>query len=316
MLGRLSLTTSCLVALLLASVAQATDALPGGRAIVVTTSVTPDTHLFADPIAARVDIVVDSEQLDPDRIRVNLAFAPYTPIGGVKQTRLAIGKLVRIRYAVSLRCLEIKCFAPRFRTALGDQESGRPDRYLIRFQPAAILYESTQRETELLFERPFAPVEVVSRLNTGQAEEAQLEQALMAYRASVEAPPMTYRVPPKLLAAVALAGALLLLCLPAAIAVRFVYARWRSARRPRPLSPLDRALVLIRWSVRRDDGVEDRRKALEALAAVAEHDGVHPLAQATRALAWDEPAPRREQAEEIASQAAATLGRGVNGRQA
>jgi hypothetical protein len=306
---------ACVAALLAAPAATAEGPLPGGRAIVVKASVSPDTHLFADPVVARVDVVLDPKQFDPGRIRVNLGFEPYELVGSVTVTRHAVGALVEVRYTAVLRCLHVGCIAARFQTELGEREADRPDRYAVRFQPAEILYQEANGRSELLFQRPFPPVEVVSRLNAAQAAEVDID-SVTGYRASVEPPPPTYRAPPRLLASLALAAALLMLAFPAALAGRALHERWRASRRPRPLSPLERALLLIAWTAQQPDGDERRRKALEALALVAEHGGAASLAEATREVAWDRELPGGPQAEELAARAATTLTGGGNGRPA
>jgi hypothetical protein len=304
---------ACLAALLAAPAATAADPLPGGRAIIVTTSVSPDTHLFADPVVARVVVVVDPTQFDPDRIRVNLDFKPYELVGPLQVRRRTVGELVEIRHTATLRCLHVGCIAPRFRTALGEREADRPDRYAIRFQPADVTYEAESGRSESLLQRLFPPVEVVSRLNAAQAAEVDID-SVTGYRASVEPPPGTYVMPPRLLAALALVAALLLFAFPATLAGRFLLERWRASRRPRPLTPLERALLLIAWTSRQPGGEERRRKALEALARVAEHGGAGQLAEATRALAWDLESPAGSEADELAAQAATSLTGGANGR--
>ena len=314
MVARL-VAAACLAALVAAPAASAGEPLPGGRAIVVTTSVSPDTHLFADPVVARVVVTLDPTQFDPDRIRVNLGFEPYELVGPLQVRRRTVGELVEIRHTATLRCLHVGCIAPRFRTALGEREADRPDRYAIRFQPAEVFYDEENGRLASLFQRPFPPVEVVSRLNAAQAEEVDID-AVGGYRASIEPPRETYRMPPRLLAALALAAALLVLAFPATLAGRSLLERWRASRRPWPLTPLQRALLLIAWATRQDEDVERRRKALEALALVAERGGAGPLAETTRALAWDQESPGGPQADELAAQAATTLNGGGNGRPA
>ena len=44
--------------------------LPEGRFLAANQTVTPRVHLFAEPVVARVDVIVDSERYDPDRIRL------------------------------------------------------------------------------------------------------------------------------------------------------------------------------------------------------------------------------------------------------
>lgn len=303
---------ACLAGLLLASSAAAEDAIPGGRAIVAAVSVSPETHLFAEPIVARVELVLDRAKLDPDRIQVRMRFAPYRPVGPLQVSRRHIGDLVHIVYAATLRCLHAECIAPRFRTALGEQEGGRAERYTFRFAPARILYEDKP-----LLARRFPAVEVVSRLNTARLEAADQAGATgTGYTASLEPPSPTYRMAPEWIAAVALAVAFVLFLFPAALAGRFVLARWRASRRPRQLSPLERALVLVEWTGRQADGEHERRKALEALADALERGGARPLAETTRTFAWAEEAPARERADELAAEARVTLGGGHHRRPA
>ena len=280
-------------------VADAPAALPGGRAVVVTSSVTPDTHLFADAVRAQVDVVVDPALLDPDRLRLRLDFAPYEPVSRPTETRATIGSLVRIRYVADLHCLEVECLGPRVASVLGPQEAGRPERHTVRFGSADLLYERAGGAPELLLRRELPPVEVLARVNTAALAAAQETGALLGYRASLDPPPPTYRVDPRVLAAALLAGAALLLLLPLALAGRIAHARLQSLRRQRRLTPLGRALLLVE----RTSG-EDRRKALEALAQVLDDEGAQRLAAKTRAVAWDEHLPPRTKAAELAAIAA------------
>lgn len=286
--------------------------LPGGRGLVAIARVSPSTHLFGDAITARFDVVVDTAQFDPDRLDVRLRFRPYQPVGAVRATRRDVGKLAHLRWDATLRCLHAACIAPRYQTALGAQEEGRAERYAIRLPPAQILYEERGGKT-LLLQKPFPAVEEVSRLNTARAQGLDPDArpgSEGAFVASLEPPEPTYRARPAVLAALSLGAALLLALIPATMAGRAVRDRWRAAHRRGPLTPLDRALLLVDWSARRGDA-EDRRKALEALAVVLAHDGVDPLADATRELAWAERSPEGGEAGEAGAEARRALaGRG------
>lgn len=306
-----------LLGLALPGGASAQDALPGGRAIVATAAIAPDTHLFAEPVAASVDVVVDPAQLDPDRIRVRMRLAPYKLVGPVKETRRDVDKLVHVRYTATIRCLEVACLAPRFETVLGEQEAGRAERHTYRFPPAEISYEENDGREELLFRRAFPALQVVSRLNSAQLDAAdQPGASRSAYTASLEPPSRTYRMSPERIAAAALVAAGLLFLFPAVLAGRFLYRRWLARRRPRQLTPLERAIVLVEWTGRRADGEHDRRKALEALADALEREGARPLAEAARTFAWGEESPRRERADELAAEARTAVTRRGNGRAA
>jgi hypothetical protein len=294
---------ACLLGLLLAPAPAWAD-LPGGRAITVATSVSPDVHLFAEPVVARTRVIVDPREFDPDRIRVETSFAPYEQTGPVQLSRRTVGDAVELRYESTLRCLDGECLAPRYRTVLGEQEGGRAERYTFRFAPAEVRYEHPNGRVELLFQRAFPALEVVSRVNTAQLDAATGGSG--TYTASLDPPSPTYRTSPSALAAGAFVLAGLLLLLPAWLGGRVLYRRWRS-REPRRLSPVERALLLVDWTSRQQDGEEDRRRALEALADVLERDGVAPLAEKTRTVAWSAEQPDRMSAGELANEARTAL---------
>jgi hypothetical protein len=290
--------------------------LPDGRGVAVSTSLGPDVHLFAEPVEARVRVIVDSTQFDPDRLAVKTSFAPYELVGEMRHSRRTIGDVVELEYAATVRCLQADCLAERYRTALGEQESGRPERFTFRFAPAEVLYERADGRTQLLVQRPFPALEVVSRVNTAQlqavdplADPALVDPSLAsAYTATIDPPALTYRVKPRTFALVAFAVAVCLLLIPAWLVGRALLTRWREARPHRELSPVDRALLLVEWANQQEDGTEDRRRALEALADVLEGEGVEPLASVTRTSAWVEEVPDRTRARELASDARAVLG--------
>jgi hypothetical protein len=302
-------------ALVFAAAAPAAEVLPFGRALVVTTAVSPETHLFADQVVARVDVLVDPSQLRPDRLRVDLGFDPYETIGETVLTRRDVGALVQLRFTTTLRCLNIRCLGPRFTSVLGAQEAGRAERHRFQFRPAEVRYRHPNGRGETLLRRGFPTVEVVSRLNTARLAAADEPitspgSPRSAYVASLEPPPPTYRIAPTLLAALALTGAALLFLFPCALVGRLLYRRWRAARRPRPLSPLERALMLVEWTGRRRDGAEERRKALEALADALEGAGQRSLAERARQLAWAAESPGPERARDVAAAAREAVAKG------
>ena len=301
---RLALVGLAALALVPAALAQG---LPGGRALAVKVSLSPSTHLFGDAVVARVDLVADRREFDSGRLRAALRFAPYAPSGGIREERRTLGGLVHVRYEATLRCLHAGCLAPREQTTLGAQEEGRAERHTVRLPPLNVLYrEADGRETILVTEH-FPPVQVLSRLNTAAGD---------ASTASLVPPPPGYRLRPELLAGLALAAAVLLALYPAALLVQALRRRWLSARRWQPLPPFERALTLVDWSARRDDGSEDRRKALESLAVALEGRGEPELAAAARRAAWGAEPPPGDRAGELGAQARELLNGGARGRTA
>lgn len=309
MIGRALLT--CLMFLQVAPSAAAGTSLPGGRGLVATASLSPSTHLFGDPIVARVDVVIDDEQFDPDRVDAQLRFAPYEPVGSIDETRREVDGLVHIRYEATLRCLRIACIAPTERSALGGQES-RAERHTIRLPAAQIRYHEQGASAHVLLARRFPAVEVVSRINAarlGAVESSGPAGSEGVFVASLEPADKTYRVAPALLASLLFGGAFLLVLVPAAVVCRALLKRWRAMHHRGPLSPLQRALLLVDWTARQSD-LEDRRKALEALAVVLEESDEVPLAGTVRQLAWAKEAPAGERAGKAGVEARSALAGG------
>jgi hypothetical protein len=265
---------------------------PPGKSLATQRALTPTAHLFADPVEARLDVIVDRERLDPDRVRLRVDFLPYRMVDGLRRSRDDYPRFTRLRFEATLRCLTVACIPQRLGSILGDQE-GRGERRTFRFDPARVLYDDPATgRTRNLRRVWWPPLDSISRLATVNPElrflapGAELEATL----APVREPDST--VPPWLLAAALLAAAAAALSLPA---VRV--ARWHRARRPQqepvsPLSALERALLQVERA--RDD--EARRDALEALALELDGDGGAPHARDARRLAWSPERPEPDEA--------------------
>jgi hypothetical protein len=272
--------------------------LPPGRAIDSDRSLTPTTHLFADPVTAQLEVVVDRDQLDPARVTPSVRFDPYEAVGEVATTRRDLGRYTRLRYEYTLRCLTAACIPARLESVLGEQEPGRGERTTIRLAPATIRYDDPTGEfPEVLRTVSWPPVTSVSRLNEAQSD------AAFPFRVTPEAlPAVSYRAPPWEITAVLVLAALALLVLPARLGLGW----WRRRRAGTEdgdakvvLSPLERALLLVEWSRERDAAA--RRGALEGLAAELEGNGGDPaLGNEARALAWARGAPSSDSAGELA----------------
>jgi hypothetical protein len=260
---------------------------PLGRAVVAKTSLTPSAHLFAEPVVARLDVVVDRDQVDPGRVRVKPGFEPYEIVGGVVRTREDFGSVTRLRYEFTLRCLLIECIPAILQSAAGDDESGRGERRTFRFKPASVLYENPDAEPRTLRNAAWPTLEAISRINA-----SEIPRFGFVFRTSVTPlPDVTYSASPTFLGAGLIAGALALLALPAGLA-----AGWLRRRRPEPieeepeLPPLEQALLLVEWARDRENGA-DRRKALEVLAVELDASRQDTLADAARSLAWAQTSP-------------------------
>jgi hypothetical protein len=240
--------------------------LPPARALDVRAEIAPRTLLFGDTITARVVAVVDGRRIDPDELELKTQFRPYERVGDVEIERVDIGHETELTYTVRLRCDEFACLP-------------RGGRAVFRFQPARLGSDVVR----------WPAIEVGTRIN-----ESELQA--FRYRATVTpVPTADYRIPPAVVAAVSLAGAVLLLGAAGLLGGRV--ARRLLSRRPPELDlpPLERAL----WLLERADG-EDRRRALERLAETLEDEDRRELARASRRLAWSTEAPSGSDAAALA----------------
>jgi len=275
-----------------------TARLPGGHAVVSSTSITPPSHIFAEPVVAQIDLVVDPNKLDPDRIHLRTDFKPYEVLSATRQ-RENLGGLTRFRYLFTLRCLLIECIPKIIPSAAGPEESGRGDRVTFTFPRTRILYRDPSGKMRPVASAAWPTLESVSRINASSIPEAGPGSEFIFKADVVPLPAATYRMSPTTLAVLLLVAAGLLLALPAVLV-----HRWWRARHPEVVEeeepevpPLERALRLVERTAARDV-VPDKREALEVLAAELDGDEP-PLADTARRVAWSPPVPSRPDTEKL-----------------
>jgi hypothetical protein len=264
------------------------------RAVSARTSLTPSTHLFAEPVVARLDVVLDADAIDTDEVEVTTDFEPYEVLRE-RRTHEDFGRLTRLHYEVTLRCLLIACIPEVLQSAAGEAETGRGERATIRLAPARVAFDDPDSGERKVRNAPWPPLESVSRITA-----SDVPSFGFVFKTSVV--PLvepTYRVPPAALAGGLAAAALALLALPATLV-----GRWARRRRPAPpqeapeLTPLERALALVEWANERERATE-RREALEVLAVELDALERGDLAGRARELAWSAGAPSPEGAETL-----------------
>jgi len=263
---------------------------PPGKDLAVSRSLTPTAHLFGEFVHARVDVIVDREKLDPDRVRTTLDFLPYRIQNGVERSREDFSHFTRLRWEVTLRCVTIACVPSRLQSVLGEQE-GRGERRTYRFKPARVTYDDPKTGKVRRLRRVFwPPLDAISRLSPDEQQIPSYASLgpggeFGATLAPVDEP--TFRAPAWLLGGALLAAALALLALPTTLIVREVRRRRPEPQAEAQLSPLE--LALLRVERVRDHGdADEQREALEALAFELDGDG---RAARVRALAWQPDAP-------------------------
>jgi hypothetical protein len=237
----------------------------------------PREVLFGDAVDARVEVVVERSIVGPDGVRVHADFRPYVPVTTARTVRRA-GRFTRVEYRYRLVCLRKRCLPN------GAERT-------IAFAPVRITWHRDGRaETQTI---RWPSLRLASRLDPRDLSEPTLRSDV------VRQPPVTWGIDPKHAVIGLLAVAALLLAYPFAVAVRLLRRALYVVRTRRfdRLSPLERALELLRRAAADEDGAPSRR-ALERVARELRED---PLGEDARKLAWSRPRPRPEEMESLRS---------------
>jgi hypothetical protein len=256
-------------------------------------SVDPASHLFADTTSGRVEVLVDRDRFDPDRVQLDVDFNPYEPTGPIQRTREDIGGITRLTYTARLRCLTGNCVPADVKQA-------------FRFRNARVLYDDPDRTgpARLVATAPWPRVEATARVRGSQIAtlspgDPAIELDWRANATALQEP--TYRFSPGTLVWLLFAAAAVLV-LAAAVFVRGALkpALTREERRLARMSPLERALLLVD---RAGEGGEsaDQRLALDRLAAELSPAGEGDLEEEARELAWSPSDPEGGRASSLAS---------------
>jgi hypothetical protein len=276
-------------------------ALPSGSYVSAAGSLSPPIQLFGDTVAAQATVVVDRRHLNPARVRLKTAFAPYEQLGETKVKQRDAGELTELRFEQQLRCLDYACITASLGTAA---KPGVPRTF--RFPPAHVLYNERGAKTpRTLRTVRWGPLQSVSRINAQEVTQV----FGFPFRATVSPlPGVTYRLSPAALAALLLLVSVALLALPVVLVARWLRRRRPPPQEPEPevVSPLERAIRLVEWSLDQGDG--DRRAALEALAVELDAVGDHALADDTREAGWSALAPAPEHVRSLVTRVKETHG--------
>ena len=269
------------------------------RALTARSAVEPGYTLFGDVVTLHAHVVVDRNALDSGSVAVDARFTPFRLLSQTRSVRAA-GGADRIDFAFRVQCVSLDCL----HEAGLIEESGAVQATPIRLRGASVTAERRDG-TRTSVALAWPAIVVHSRLTPGE----RIEDTTRAGAFPTPAP--SYTVSPDLVGwlgvalglVFALAGAGLL-----ANAVRGKAVPLR-LRIPGHLTPLDRALALVRDAAERDAAAEERR-ALERLAAVLRRSGYTQLAGAAGRMAWSREQPAATTVEELVDEVA----RSVNGR--
>jgi len=287
----LTLVVAGVVALVLAfgDRGQSQAIMPtGDDGVAVRTLLRPTSVLFGDPLAARVDVVVDREQLDPDAIELDTQFAPFI-VKRQRRERSDFDRFTRLRYVFELDCLEAACVPDTFE---------KP----IQFPQTIVRVDGVE-----VAERDWPLFLITARVRETGAAAANARE----WRAAPIVRAASYRVSPPVLTAILVALALALLAV--ATAALAVGLRGMSLKRRRRLSALERALAVLEKA--HASGIaEEQRLALDRLADELRATGAGELAVSARRLAWAEQTPAHERTAALSDGVRDLLNGGRNGR--
>jgi hypothetical protein len=274
------------------------------KTAVVRGEITPSVHLFAEPVVARVDVIVNREKVDPDDVELKTDFEPYEPVGETEVERRDLGNFTVIRYTTTLNCLNERCIPPPAGGEPVEQVPGLPPSLSgqqreekIKFEfPPALLVADAEPKDKTLGRVLWAPLRSLSRINW--YDSSVVGQGFPFETSVTPLPEPRYRISPTLLGIAMVALAVALLALP----IWLVWDRRRRTRGPvatKPrLSPLERALRLVEWASRRPS-IDERREALEALAFELGHEDDGDLAKRAREQGWSPPPPESDEMNEL-----------------
>lgn len=229
------------------------------RALTVLTSISPQPVFFGDHVIARAEIVVDDRRIDPDDIRVDENFQPFALAAPPTRLRSRAGNVTSLGFRFVLECLNDACL---------------PKGTTREVAPAPLRVHAAAASTTVRWRS----VQIVARV-----PESAVSKSPTPWHVQLALPAVGYRSDPQTLANIlTILAAALAVAAVALAALEVARHRERVLLRARARTRLERALDLARESVARD--VDDRRKALAALAR--ELDGHGELTFATEKLAW------------------------------
>jgi hypothetical protein len=257
-----------------------------GEVVSTATSFSPQAHLFGEQVHARLDILFDRARIPAETVSANPRLAPYTIVSR-KVTRETLGAIGRVRYDLTLECLTRRCLVPKG-GAFTFAQTG------VEYKPrAAAVQDPLTASVE------WPALRVASRVGPSNLEGLELQADVR------ELPPLSYRVSPDTVTVVGYSLAVILglvglVLLAQALALPDLI-RAAIARRRARLSPLNRALRLVKRETEHGARVESRR-ALERLAVELRETKEPDLARTATSLAWRRSDPSKPTVEPLSDE--------------
>jgi hypothetical protein len=272
----------------------------GDDGIAAHSSLSDRTELFGSPLRARLDLLVDREVLDPDKVRVDAKFTPFDKVDEPTTTRTDYDRYTRLRYVYELECLKTVCVPETLTKPLD-----LPDT-VVRHDGVPV--EVVKWPSVTIASRYEEPT--VDRNDPTAQPRFDLP-----WRATLRLQAATYRVDPTTITVLFVGLALVLLVASLYFVQRAfpgVPLGFHRLRRVK-LTPLERALVVLERA--HEQGIErEQRLALDKLAHELSSGGQSTLAGDARRLAWEEDVPDAERTATLSGQVRDVIAGRTNGR--
>ncbi|MDX6402481.1 MAG: hypothetical protein QOF27_3087, partial [Gaiellaceae bacterium] len=253
-----------------------TSAIPQ-HALTAEASLSRSGALFADPLRASIEVLVDRKRIDPARVGFSVGFEPFSRIGIPRLSRHDTDRLTRLVFTTDIVCSTDVCLP-----------KGRSNSMRIRFTPAQVFYFPRDGSGRRTVNLPWQPLTLATRTTAADlAGDDPFSQPI--WHASTDPLAVSYRFSPSALKIVLLVISGLLFAGAAFALWRMLRALQARLRLPLP-SALERAVRLVERTEAREDAAA-KRKALELLSRELTRSGESQLALAARELAWAEPTP-------------------------
>jgi hypothetical protein len=248
----------------------------------------PNTHRFGETVRARLELVVPTDQLDAQTLRVGGSFDPYDVVATPERSLVQVGPFTVARYEILLRCVKEECLP-------GEQTQE------FTFPPAGFSWKVPappgrrfvdRRLDERRASASVPPLTVARGVSSNDLREGRWRSSLGAL------PEPDMSISPRRLEALLLGAAVALVAAAAILVAFWLHRELRRRGEPQvvpelPPDSLEQALRLLE-SADGDRDPAQRRLALETLAAELRGADQAGLAEDAERLAWAEHAPRRE----------------------
>lgn len=295
----------CVAALALASASSA-DAAKTKSPVRTVTRLPSSPQLFGDQILVDLDVLIDTKRVDPNAVRVDTKFDPYTRLGRPKRTRSTDGATTRLRYHYLLTCDTFACLT-------GDKRERS-----ILFAPATVRYRDRHGKSSRLT-ATWLRFRLVSRfggpryLPQNATEVTRgiqyTSDPIIRLFASVRAPAPSFRLDPTAIAVLLFAVALAALLGAGQLARPLIaLARRQEIATGPELTPLEQAVAAVETAIRRQPGSAEHREALALLARELRRANLPELVSRSRRLAWSEQPPTADASRELTADIEAQKG--------